>query len=169
MRSKLHHKDSECCHKRHRRMTKTNNWPFGLTTWFVDYLNVYAGGIVNNTLRPTIPNYCDLEWRTLMEQCWAPNPAARPSFTEIASRLRIMSSAASQTKSPGHKASKWLKQMHAGVVFVLSFAIIIGMEAFFFNMTIDGSLIGHPWKYLMNFVCQKSMADWSIVTHSKLH
>lgn len=67
---------------------------------------IYTGGIVNNTLRPTIPSYCDLEWRTLMEQCWAPNPAVRPSFTEIARRLRVMSAAAAQTKGQGHKASK---------------------------------------------------------------
>ena len=40
-----------------------------------------------------------------MEQCWAPNPAVRPSFTEITGRLRVMSAAA-QTKTPGHKASK---------------------------------------------------------------
>lgn len=66
-----------------------------------------AGGIVNNTLRPTIPSYCDAEWRTLMEQCWAPNPAVRPSFTEIARRLRVMSTAAaSQTKGQGLKVSK---------------------------------------------------------------
>ncbi|KAK6123887.1 hypothetical protein DH2020_042378 [Rehmannia glutinosa] len=57
-----------------------------------------VGGIVNNTLRPTIPSYCDAEWRTLMEQCWAPNPAIRPCFTEIASRLRVMSTAAAQTR-----------------------------------------------------------------------
>ncbi|KAJ6419653.1 hypothetical protein OIU84_029718 [Salix udensis] len=64
------------------------------------------GGIVSNTLRPTIPSHCDSEWRGLMEQCWAPNPAVRPSFTEIARRLRTMSSAASQAKAHGHKASK---------------------------------------------------------------
>ncbi|KAF7834799.1 putative serine/threonine-protein kinase [Senna tora] len=64
------------------------------------------GGIVNNTLRPTIPSYCDSEWRTLMEQCWAPNPAVRPSFTEIARRLRVMSAAASQNKRQPHKPSK---------------------------------------------------------------
>ncbi|WMV40109.1 hypothetical protein MTR67_033494 [Solanum verrucosum] len=64
-----------------------------------------GGGIVNNTLRPTIPNYCDSEWRCLMEQCWAPNPASRPSFTEIASRLRLLSSA-SQNKTTGQKATK---------------------------------------------------------------
>ncbi|KAL2897174.1 putative serine/threonine-protein kinase SIS8 [Bienertia sinuspersici] len=61
-------------------------------------------GIVNNTLRPPIPSYCDSEWRILMEQCWAPNPAARPSFTEIAGRLRTMA-AACQTKAQGPKAS----------------------------------------------------------------
>lgn len=61
---------------------------------------------MNNTLRPTIPSYCDLDWKTLMEQCWAPNPAVRPSFTEIARRLRVMSAAASQIKGQGHKASK---------------------------------------------------------------
>lgn len=61
---------------------------------------------MNNTLRPNIPSYCDLEWKTLMEQCWAPNPSIRPSFTEIARRLRVMSAAASQTKGQGNKASK---------------------------------------------------------------
>jgi serine/threonine protein kinase len=94
---------------------KVDVFSFGIVLWEIltgeePYANMHygaiIGGIVNNTLRPTIPNYCDIEWRTLMEQCWAPNPAVRPSFTEIASRLRIMSSAASQTKSPGHKASK---------------------------------------------------------------
>lgn len=69
--------------------------------------SMHAGGIVNNTLRPMIPGYCDPEWRRLMEECWAPNPMARPSFTEIASRLRVMSSMASQTKAQVHKASKW--------------------------------------------------------------
>lgn len=61
---------------------------------------------MNNTLRPTIPSYCDPEWRRLMEQCWAPNPATRPSFTEIASRLRVMSAAATQAKAHGQKSSK---------------------------------------------------------------
>lgn len=54
---------------------------------------------MNNTLRPTIPSYCDAEWSRLMEQCWAPNPAIRPSFTEIASRLRVMSAAAQPRKA----------------------------------------------------------------------
>lgn len=61
------------------------------------------GGIVNNTLRPPVPSFCDPEWKTLMEQCWAPDPLDRPSFTEIARRLRVMS-AACQTKPSGHQA-----------------------------------------------------------------
>nr|KYP34493.1 Serine/threonine-protein kinase CTR1 [Cajanus cajan] len=94
---------------------KVDVFSFGIVLWEIltgeePYANMHygaiIGGIVNNTLRPTIPSNCDPEWRTLMEQCWAPNPAARPSFTEIASRLRIMSAAASQTKTQGHKPSK---------------------------------------------------------------
>lgn len=53
---------------------------------------------MNNTLRPTVPNYCDPEWRMLMEQCWAPDPYVRPAFPEIARRLRTMSSSAVHTK-----------------------------------------------------------------------
>ncbi|XP_057453314.1 uncharacterized protein LOC130745183 isoform X2 [Lotus japonicus] len=95
---------------------KVDVFSFGIVLWEIltgeePYANMHygaiIGGIVNNILRPTIPSECDLEWRTLMEECWAPNPIARPSFTEIASRLRIMSAAASsQTKTQGHKAPK---------------------------------------------------------------
>ncbi|KAK7243819.1 hypothetical protein RIF29_38631 [Crotalaria pallida] len=94
---------------------KVDVFSFGIVLWEIltgeePYANMHygaiIGGIVNNTLRPTIPGYCDLEWRTLMEQCWAPNPSVRPSFTEIARRLRVMSAAASQTKGQGTKASK---------------------------------------------------------------
>ncbi|PWA81512.1 hypothetical protein CTI12_AA184490 [Artemisia annua] len=31
------------------------------------------GGIVNNTLKPTITGDCDSEWRRLMELCWSPD------------------------------------------------------------------------------------------------
>ncbi|KAI4333291.1 hypothetical protein L6164_018121 [Bauhinia variegata] len=94
---------------------KVDVFSFGIVLWEIltgeePYANMHygaiIGGIVNNTLRPTIPSYCDPEWRTLMEQCWAPNPAVRPSFTEIARRLRVMSAAAAPSKGQGHKASK---------------------------------------------------------------
>ncbi|GJU59283.1 serine/threonine-protein kinase EDR1-like protein [Tanacetum coccineum] len=39
----------------------------------VTYVQV-TGGIVNNTLRPTILSDCDPEWTRLMELCWAPDP-----------------------------------------------------------------------------------------------
>ena len=52
---------------------------------------------MSNTLRPPIPERCDPDWRKLIEECWSPDPAARPSFTEITNRLRVMSMAI-QTK-----------------------------------------------------------------------
>ncbi|KAK9699385.1 hypothetical protein RND81_08G170500 [Saponaria officinalis] len=90
---------------------KVDVFSFGIVLWEIltgeePYANMHygaiIGGIVNNTLRPPIPGFCDAEWRTLMEQCWAPNPAARPSFTEIAVRLRTMA-AACPTKAPVQK------------------------------------------------------------------
>ncbi|KAL1563034.1 hypothetical protein AAHA92_05543 [Salvia divinorum] len=86
---------------------KVDVFSFGIVLWEIltgeePYANMHygaiIGGIVNNTLRPTIPSYCDSEWRRLMEECWAPNPSLRPSFTEIASRLRVMSSSAQTIK-----------------------------------------------------------------------
>ncbi|CAA7398974.1 unnamed protein product [Spirodela intermedia] len=85
---------------------KVDVFSFGIALWEIltgeePYANMHCGaiigGIVSNTLRPPIPDYCDPEWKRLMEQCWSPDPAARPSFTEITHRLRSMSMAL-QTK-----------------------------------------------------------------------
>lgn len=90
---------------------KVDVFSFGIVLWEIltgeePYANMHygaiIGGIVSNTLRPHVPNYCDPDWRLLMEQCWAPDPAVRPSFTEIARRLRVMSTA-TQTKPHGHQ------------------------------------------------------------------
>ncbi|CAN8287486.1 unnamed protein product [Cochlearia groenlandica] len=87
---------------------KVDVFSFGIVLWEIltgeePYANMHygaiIGGIVNNTLRPGVPSYCDPEWRLLMEQCWAPDPFVRPSFPEIARRLRTMSSSAVQTKA----------------------------------------------------------------------
>ncbi|XP_061953750.1 uncharacterized protein LOC133676157 [Populus nigra] len=81
---------------------KVDVFSFGIVLWEIltgeePYANMHygaiIGGIVNNTLRPPVPSFCDSEWRLLMEQCWAPDPLARPSFTEITRRLRVMSAA----------------------------------------------------------------------------
>jgi tRNA A-37 threonylcarbamoyl transferase component Bud32 len=86
---------------------KVDVFSFGIVLWEIltgeePYANMHygaiIGGIVNNTLRPPVPTSCDPEWRRLMEQCWAPDPAQRPAFTEIAGRLRAMSVAANQAK-----------------------------------------------------------------------
>ncbi|TKY51800.1 phosphorylation protein [Spatholobus suberectus] len=81
---------------------KVDIFSFGIAMWEIltgeePYANMHCGaiigGIVNNTLRPPIPKRCDFEWKKLMEECWSPDPAARPTFTEVKNRLRNMSAA----------------------------------------------------------------------------
>ncbi|KAK9141797.1 hypothetical protein Syun_011197 [Stephania yunnanensis] len=62
----------------------------GTLPWMAPELLNGSRGIVNNTLRPPVPESCDPEWRALMERCWEAEPSERPSFTEIANQLRSM-------------------------------------------------------------------------------
>ncbi|CAM8911435.1 unnamed protein product [Rhodiola kirilowii] len=77
-------------------------YSFGIVLWELltgdePYKDMHCasiiGGIVNNTLRPQIPSWCDPEWKSLMESCWASNPVDRPSFSEISQKLRNMAAA----------------------------------------------------------------------------
>ncbi|KAG8370872.1 hypothetical protein BUALT_Bualt13G0028500 [Buddleja alternifolia] len=79
---------------------KVDVFSFGIALWEIltgeePYANMHCGaiigGIVKNTLRPPIPEWCDPEWRKLMEQCWSADPQSRPSFTEITYKLRSIS------------------------------------------------------------------------------
>ncbi|XP_016494688.2 RAF-like serine/threonine-protein kinase 20 [Nicotiana tabacum] len=81
---------------------KIDVYSFGIVMWELltgdePYADMHCasiiGGIVNNTLRPQIPTWCDPEWKALMESCWAPEPAERPSFSEISQKLRTMAAA----------------------------------------------------------------------------
>lgn len=81
---------------------KIDVYSFGVVMWELltgdePYKDIHCasiiGGIVNNTLRPQIPSWCDPEWKSLMESCWGSDPAERPSFSDISQKLRSMAAA----------------------------------------------------------------------------
>ncbi|EPS64832.1 hypothetical protein M569_09945, partial [Genlisea aurea] len=81
---------------------KIDVYSFGIVMWELltgdePYSDIHCasiiGGIINNTLRPEIPTWCDPEWKALMESCWGSDPPQRPSFSEISQKLRAMAAA----------------------------------------------------------------------------
>ncbi|CDO99392.1 unnamed protein product [Coffea canephora] len=95
--------------RRNKVSDKVDVYSFGITMWETETeevpygdlsLDAIKSGVVYFNLRPAIPEYCDPELRKLMEECWSPDPAARPSFTQIRERLQamLMAPAARDTK-----------------------------------------------------------------------
>jgi hypothetical protein len=49
-----------------------------------------ATNAVLNGDRPSLPERCPQELKTLIEACWHPNPTSRPSSTQICQTLRYL-------------------------------------------------------------------------------
>eukprot|EP01114_Cavostelium_apophysatum_P012082 TRINITY_DN2680_c0_g1_i2.p1 TRINITY_DN2680_c0_g1~~TRINITY_DN2680_c0_g1_i2.p1 ORF type:complete len:334 (-),score=76.92 TRINITY_DN2680_c0_g1_i2:726-1727(-) len=76
---------------------KADVYSFGLILWFLlvkkepyeeyEDLDVFSRAVCLQHVRPKIPDNCDPGLRDLITRCWHPNPAVRPSFSEIVTKL----------------------------------------------------------------------------------
>lgn len=72
-------------------------WSFGVCLWEMLTLQVphaslkpehILAGLMSGSLQLEVPEWCEPEWRGLMEACWEVNPAARPNFRELIKHLQ---------------------------------------------------------------------------------
>jgi len=76
---------------------KADVYSFGLILWFLlmkeepftefQELEPFTKAICIDKMRPPIPDTCNPNLKTLIENCWHPNPNMRPTFKEIIPRI----------------------------------------------------------------------------------
>jgi serine/threonine protein kinase len=81
----------------HQHVTeKADVWSLGVVFWEMLTLEVpfadmppaqLIGALGLGKLRLTIPEWCEPDWRALMESCWVEDPALRPSCRQLATHL----------------------------------------------------------------------------------
>jgi serine/threonine protein kinase len=117
-------------------------YSFGLVLWelltreqpFAEYKEYAPLGeaICEHNVRPLVPHNCPAVLRTLMEQCWLPNPAVRPNFSQINNELDIILAHAAIADEQGRRF--WLENFclqEQGVswaVFVKAFYAFLKLE-----------------------------------------
>ncbi|KAL6072003.1 Dual specificity protein kinase [Balamuthia mandrillaris] len=78
---------------------KSDVYSFGLVLWeFLTHLEPFSQltneqfveVVLNRNERPPIPSNCPAVLRTLIEECWQPDPKKRPNFKEIAERMDVV-------------------------------------------------------------------------------
>lgn len=88
----------------HRHVTEAADvWSLGVVFWELLTLQVpYAdmppasllGALSANKLRLPLPDWCEPEWRALMEACWVQDPTLRPTCKQLAQQLERIRDAA---------------------------------------------------------------------------
>ncbi|KAK9829327.1 hypothetical protein WJX72_005201 [[Myrmecia] bisecta] len=82
---------------------KADVWSLGMVLWEMLTLEVpfqhltpqqIIAGLMVGNLQPEVPDWCEPEWRGLMEACWEVNPTGRPAFRDLAGHLEKIIEAA---------------------------------------------------------------------------
>jgi len=66
----------------------------------------FAYKVINESWRPSPPQTCPIEWRNLIEQCWAQSPSKRPAFKTIIELYKGWAENPPEIKPPSGESSE---------------------------------------------------------------